>query len=93
MSIHVQRIVAAFSALKFSLPVYGAILLTEAMDKVLLVRTCGARSAWSWPKGKLEKQDHGNVYACAQREVRTTGNLPCLFIVQSRPPSLHLRHV
>ena len=61
---------AAFGALKYSLPVYGAILLTAAMDKVLLVKEFGDRASWTWPKGKLDKNDKEDAFVCAQREVR-----------------------
>jgi hypothetical protein len=64
-----QEVVAKFNAHKGTVPVYGAILLNEAMDKVLLARAMGGRMSWGWPRGKLENQDQSSCFACARREV------------------------
>ena len=73
----VQAILAAFKELKKGTPTYGAILMTAGMDKVLLVQFVGNKGPgtgpWSFPRGKLERKDHDDIFACAVREVRS----PC----------------
>ena len=49
--------------------------MTAGMDKVLLVQFVGNKGPgtgpWSFPRGKLERKDHDDIFACAVREVRS----------------------
>ena len=67
-----QNIVRLFKQMNWQIPVFGAIMINEAMDKVLLTQTFIANNkggAWMFPRGKVEKKDHGNSFDCACREV------------------------
>ena len=57
-----------FLAYKVRVPVRGAILLDESLEKVVLVRGWKKGATWSFPRGKINK-DEGDL-ACAVREVR-----------------------
>ena len=75
-----QRIIAMFNRMNWQIPVYGAILINQTCDKVLLVQTLVSNAkggAWMFPRGKMEKRDHGTSFDCACREVRSL----CLDIV------------
>ncbi|KAG2382317.1 hypothetical protein C9374_005519 [Naegleria lovaniensis] len=66
IDLNVDTLVQKFLDYKTSVPVYGCVLLNEAMDKVLLVQGYNTKS-WSFPKGKInqfERESH-----CAAREV------------------------
>ena len=54
---------------KHSVPVCGAILLSPAMDKCVLVKGWSAKAGWSFPRGKINQQEE--MHKCATREVRT----------------------
>ncbi|KAJ1937782.1 mRNA-decapping enzyme subunit 2, partial [Linderina macrospora] len=56
-----------FLEYKFKVPVCGAIILNEALDKVLLVKGWSSRSSWGFPRGKINKDEP--EWQCAQREV------------------------
>lgn len=56
-----------FLAYKVRVPVRGAILLDESMDKVVLVRGWKKGSSWSFPRGKINKDEKD--LDCAIREV------------------------
>ncbi|KAG0241992.1 mRNA-decapping enzyme subunit 2 [Actinomortierella wolfii] len=58
---------ANFMEYKIRVPVCGAIILNEAMDKCILVKGWNARSGWGFPKGKINKDEPDT--ACAAREV------------------------
>lgn len=61
---------AAFSeflAYKTRVPVRGAILLNESMDKVVLVKGWKKNANWSFPRGKINKEEKD--LDCAVREV------------------------
>ncbi|KAG0328342.1 mRNA-decapping enzyme subunit 2 [Dissophora globulifera] len=58
---------ANFMEYKIRVPVCGAIILNEAMDKCLLVKGWTARSGWGFPKGKINKDEPDT--SCAVREV------------------------
>lgn len=63
-----------FSKMNWQIPVYGAILINQTCDKVLLVQTLVSNEkggAWMFPRGKMEKRDHGASFDCACREVCT----------------------
>ncbi|KAI7882572.1 DCP2-domain-containing protein [Lichtheimia hyalospora FSU 10163] len=62
-----ERAYADFMQYRFRIPVCGAILLNENMDKCVLVKGWSSKSGWSFPRGKInqdEEYDH-----CAIREV------------------------
>jgi 8-oxo-dGTP pyrophosphatase MutT (NUDIX family) len=52
---------------RFRIPVCGAIILNETLDKCLLVKGWSSKSGWGFPKGKINQSEE---YAhCAVREV------------------------
>jgi ADP-ribose pyrophosphatase YjhB (NUDIX family) len=57
-----------FNKYKRSIPVFGAILLDDTLNRVLLVRGLKAGSGWSFPRGKVNENEPGII--CAGREVR-----------------------
>lgn len=53
---------------KYSVPVYGAIILNERCDKVLLVQAFFSKTdSWGFPRGKVNKDE--SEVDCAVREV------------------------
>lgn len=62
----VQGLVDDFFAYKASVPVCGCILINKQRTKVLLVRGWNARARWSFPKGKIGKDEPPEQ--CAARE-------------------------
>ncbi|GJJ68193.1 mRNA-decapping enzyme subunit 2 [Entomortierella parvispora] len=56
-----------FMEYKIRVPVCGAIILNETMDKCILVKGWAARSGWGFPKGKINKDEPDTD--CAVREV------------------------
>ena len=56
-----------FLAYKTRVPVRGAILLNEKMDEVILVKGWKKGANWSFPRGKINKDEPD--LACAVREV------------------------
>ncbi|XP_068694461.1 m7GpppN-mRNA hydrolase-like [Montipora foliosa] len=52
---------------KYSVPVYGAILLNQNLDKCVLVQPFMSRTSWGFPKGKVNKDE--SAFDCAIREV------------------------
>lgn len=65
---------AQYKAHLFTVPVYGAVLLSRDCRQVLLVRGAGARS-WSFPRGKVNEGESG--VACAVREVLEETGYDC----------------
>ncbi|GAA5866009.1 hypothetical protein JCM1840_003373 [Sporobolomyces johnsonii] len=57
----------SFMAYKERVPVCGAILISEYWDKVLLVKGWTKGSSWSFPRGKINKEEPEAM--CAVREV------------------------
>ncbi|KAJ1651835.1 mRNA-decapping enzyme subunit 2 [Dispira simplex] len=56
-----------FITYKLQVPVCGAIILNEQLDKCLLVKGWSARAGWGFPRGKINQgEDEAN---CAIREV------------------------
>ncbi|BGO95925.1 hypothetical protein NBRC10512_005490 [Rhodotorula toruloides] len=62
-----QTIWESFMKYKERVPVCGAVLINEWWDKVLLVKGWTKGSAWSFPRGKINKQEPEAM--CAVREV------------------------
>jgi mRNA-decapping enzyme subunit 2 len=58
---------AEFLAYKTRVPVRGAIMLNETMDKVVLVKGWKKNANWSFPRGKINKEEKD--LDCAVREV------------------------
>jgi hypothetical protein len=56
-----------FVKYKVRVPVCGAIMFNEGLDKVLLVKGWTAKSTWSFPRGKINKDE--KELDCAVREV------------------------
>jgi 8-oxo-dGTP pyrophosphatase MutT (NUDIX family) len=63
----VEEHVASFSQYKSGVPVYGAIILDPTLTYALLVKGWGKNSTWTFPKGKINKDEAEAV--CAAREV------------------------
>ncbi len=57
----------SFYEYKNTVPVFGAIILNQARDKVLLVKGWNSRS-WSFPRGKVNQDETETT--CAAREVK-----------------------
>ncbi|KAG0342599.1 mRNA-decapping enzyme subunit 2 [Podila horticola] len=58
---------ANFMEYKIRVPVCGAIILNESMDKCILVKGWVAKSCWGFPKGKINQDEPDTL--CAIREV------------------------
>ena len=56
-----------FLEYKVRVPVCGAIILSPECDQVLLVRGWKVNGSWSWPRGKINKNE--SEMDCALREV------------------------
>ncbi|GAA5838521.1 hypothetical protein JCM11251_003415 [Rhodosporidiobolus azoricus] len=61
------QIWTSFMAYKERVPVCGAVMINEWWDKVLLVKGWSKGSSWSFPRGKINKQEPEAM--CAVREV------------------------
>jgi mRNA-decapping enzyme subunit 2 len=64
---HYTTAFAEFLAYKSRVPVRGAIMLNEAMDQVVLVKGWKKGANWSFPRGKINKDE--DDLDCAVREV------------------------
>lgn len=71
-----------FLAYKVRVPVRGAILLDEKMEKLVLVRGWKKGSSWSFPRGKINKDERDldcairEVYEETGFDIATSGLLP-----------------
>ncbi|XP_053330268.1 m7GpppN-mRNA hydrolase [Spea bombifrons] len=63
----VQRVLNEWKEYKMGVPTYGAIILDETLENVLLVQGYLAKSGWGFPKGKVNKEEA--PHDCAAREV------------------------
>lgn len=63
----VQKVLEQWKEYKMGVPTYGAIILNETLDNVLLVQGYLAKSGWGFPKGKVNEDEA--PYDCAVREV------------------------
>ncbi|CAH2296215.1 m7 -mRNA hydrolase [Pelobates cultripes] len=63
----VQRVLDEWKEYKMGVPTYGAIILDESHENVLLVQGYLAKSGWGFPKGKVNKEEA--PHDCAAREV------------------------
>ncbi|KAI8377938.1 Dcp2, box A domain-containing protein [Radiomyces spectabilis] len=62
-----ERAYADFMQYRFRIPVCGAIILNETLDKCLLVKGWSSKSGWGFPKGKINQNEEYDC--CAIREV------------------------
>ncbi|PPQ80829.1 hypothetical protein CVT25_001954 [Psilocybe cyanescens] len=62
-----EQAFSTFMQYKTRVPVCGAIMLNDAMDKCVLVKGWKASSGWGFPKGKINEDEHPRD--CAVREV------------------------
>lgn len=69
---------AQFGKYKSMIPVRGALLLNEKMDKLLMVKGVESKS-WSFPRGKISK-DEDDV-SCAIREVKEETSYDCTDLI------------
>eukprot|EP00897_Mesotaenium_endlicherianum_P009959 jgi/Mesen1/8992/ME000056S08401 len=65
---HVDDIYKDFTTYKTGVPVTGAIILSEDLQKCLLVKGWKAGSSWGFPRGKKNKDEEDHL--CAIREVQ-----------------------
>ncbi|XP_036386042.1 m7GpppN-mRNA hydrolase isoform X1 [Megalops cyprinoides] len=63
----VQKVLEQWKEYKMGVPTYGAIILDETLDNVLLVQGYLAKSGWGFPKGKVNEGEA--PHDCAVREV------------------------
>ncbi|NXA92186.1 DCP2 hydrolase, partial [Melanocharis versteri] len=63
----VQKVLDEWKEYKMGVPTYGAIILDETLENVLLVQGYLAKSGWGFPKGKVNKEEA--PHDCAAREV------------------------
>ncbi|KAH7956699.1 m7GpppN-mRNA hydrolase [Rhipicephalus sanguineus] len=52
---------------KMAVPTFGAIVIDESLEHVLLVQSYWARATWGFPKGKVNEDEEPHI--CAAREV------------------------
>uniref|UniRef100_A0A8C9VDS4 mRNA-decapping enzyme 2 n=1 Tax=Scleropages formosus TaxID=113540 RepID=A0A8C9VDS4_SCLFO len=63
----VQKVLEQWKEYKMGVPTYGAIILDETYNNVLLVQGYLAKSGWGFPKGKVNEDEA--PHDCAVREV------------------------
>eukprot|EP00741_Cyanophora_paradoxa_P025631 tig00000385_g24735.t1 len=63
----IQQIYTSFTNYKTRVPVCGAIMLNPTLDKCVLVKGWSAKASWTFPKGKVNKDEP--EIDCAAREV------------------------
>lgn len=63
----VQKVLEQWKEYKMGVPTFGAIILDETLDDVLLVQGYLAKSGWGFPKGKVNEDEA--YHDCAVREV------------------------
>lgn len=61
------EILAQWKQYKQTVPTYGAILLSEGLTHVLLVKSYWTKTTWGFPKGKVNEEE--DPVHCAIREV------------------------
>ncbi|XP_026074953.1 m7GpppN-mRNA hydrolase-like isoform X3 [Carassius auratus] len=63
----VQKVLEQWKEYKMCVPTFGAIILDETLDNVLMVQGYLAKSGWGFPKGKVNEDEA--FHDCAVREV------------------------
>ena len=66
---NVKDMIGEYDNYRHSLPVFGAILLDPSLTEAVLVKGQKDQS-WTFPRGKIEKQENENGVQCAIREVQ-----------------------
>uniref|UniRef100_A0A0R3S4C6 mRNA-decapping enzyme 2 n=1 Tax=Elaeophora elaphi TaxID=1147741 RepID=A0A0R3S4C6_9BILA len=64
---NVDKVMEEWRIYKSGVPTYGAALLDNSLNYVLLVQGYFAKSSWGFPKGKINEKEE--AMACASREV------------------------
>lgn len=80
--IKIDSVIDKWREYKMAVPTYGAILLDEEMDNVLLVQGFWARSSWGFPKGKVNADEDPLVCAC--REVLEETGYDCRSAISAK---------
>lgn len=96
---HYQTAFAEFMAYKQRVPVRGAIMLNDDMDEVVLVKGWKKSANWSFPRGKINKDE--DDLDCAVREVyeetgldlRLHGLVPERHLVKSIEMTMREQHM
>jgi mRNA-decapping enzyme subunit 2 len=96
---HYQTAFAEFMAYKQRVPVRGAIMLNDEMNEVVLVKGWKKSANWSFPRGKINKDE--DDLDCAIREVyeetgldlRTAGLVPERSHVKSIEMTMREQHM
>ncbi|XP_077592981.1 m7GpppN-mRNA hydrolase isoform X2 [Stigmatopora nigra] len=63
----VKKVLEQWKEYKMGVPTYGAIILDQSLESVLLVQGYLAKSGWGFPKGKVNEDEA--PHDCAVREV------------------------
>ncbi|XP_053207599.1 m7GpppN-mRNA hydrolase-like isoform X2 [Panonychus citri] len=66
---------------KSNVPTYGAILLDDIMEHVLMVQGFCSQSSWGFPKGKVNAEE--DPVLCACREVKEETGFDCSRLIKS----------
>lgn len=78
----VDSVIEKWRDYKMAVPTYGAILLDEKMDNVLLVQGFWAKSSWGFPKGKVNADE--DPVKCACREVLEETGFDCSSTISAK---------
>ncbi|XP_072038580.1 m7GpppN-mRNA hydrolase-like [Amphiura filiformis] len=65
---NVEKIYSEWREYKMSVPTYGAIMLDETMQYIVMVQSFFSKTSWGFPKGKVNEGEE--PHQCAVREVR-----------------------
>jgi mRNA-decapping enzyme subunit 2 len=76
----VQKYRTEWLQYKVSVPVCGAIVLNKKMNKALMVRGIGSSASWSFPRGKINRDEP--TISCAIREVKEETGLDISALIQ-----------
>ncbi|GAB0097434.1 uncharacterized protein DMENIID0001_130710 [Sergentomyia squamirostris] len=77
---HLDEILDQWKKYKSSVPTYGAILVSEDLNHVLLVQSYLSKSSWGFPKGKVNENEE--AIHCAIREVFEETGFDCSHLIQ-----------
>ncbi|RWS02748.1 mRNA-decapping enzyme-like protein [Dinothrombium tinctorium] len=77
-----DNVLDQWKSYKCNVPTFGAIILDDTLDYVLMVQGFWAKSSWGFPKGKVNHEE--DPVACACREVREETGFDCSSLVDER---------
>ena len=83
-----DEIIKIWKEYKFTVPVFGGMMLNAQCDKVLMVRGWGKHGVWGFPKGKKDQGEGGERPLPGSLPTHTHAQLPFLlprFIRSLRP--------